>query len=242
MDQWTVLIQDHLPASITWEHSLQNQERLKQHQSAPDTMGAPREGVALLAGVLVCGTCGRRMHVSYRRTHQPYYNCLRHFVEATEPSCPGVQAAVLDICVAHQVLRALGPAAGELSRQARQDVERERARLVQHWQQQVQRARYEMDLAERRYQAVDPANRLVAATLEQRWEEALRQERQLQEAFDRFLQDTPDSIGFRGWWETCVSNRMIPPLVLYCVWSKQHRMGSQSHGTIPRKAYRCAVR
>jgi hypothetical protein len=52
----------------------------------------------------------------------------------------------------------------------------------------------------------------------------------------------PDSIGFRGWWKTCVSNRMIPPRALYCVWSKQHCMGSQSHGTIPRKEYLCAVR
>jgi hypothetical protein len=54
--------------------------------------------------------------------------------------------------------------------------------------------------------------------------------------------ELPDSIGFRGWWKTCVSNRMIPPLALYSVWSKQHRMGSQSHGTIPRKEYLCAVR
>lgn len=140
INQGAVLIQDQLPAYITWEHYLQNQERLKQNQSAPDTMGAPREGVALLAGILVCGLCGRRMHVSYRRIHQPYYNCLRHFVEATEPSCPGVQATVLDTCVAQQVLRALAPAALELGFQARQDVERERARLEQHWQQQVQRA------------------------------------------------------------------------------------------------------
>jgi hypothetical protein len=54
--------------------------------------------------------------------------------------------------------------------------------------------------------------------------------------------NTPDSIGFRGWWKTCVSKRMIPPLALYCVWSKQHCMGSQRHGTIPRKEYLCAVR
>jgi DNA invertase Pin-like site-specific DNA recombinase len=111
MDQWAVLIQQHLPASIPWEQSRTHQERLKQHQSAPDTQGAPRDGVALLAGGFICGTCGRRLPVSYRRTHQPSYNCLRHFVEATEPRCPGVQAAVLDACVAPQVLRALAPAA-----------------------------------------------------------------------------------------------------------------------------------
>lgn len=111
MDQWAVLLQDQLPASITWEHDLQNQAQRKQHQSAPDTMGAPREGVALLAGIFVCGMCGRRMPVSSRRLHQPSYHCLRHFVEATEPRCPGVQATGLDTCVAQQVLRALEPAA-----------------------------------------------------------------------------------------------------------------------------------
>ena len=57
-----------------------------------------------------------------------------------------------------------------------------------------------------------------------------------------FCYSRSDSIGFRGWWKICVSNRMIPPLALYCVWSKQHRMGSQRHGTIPRKEYLCAVR
>jgi len=212
MDQWAVLIQDHLPAYITWEHYLKNQERLKQNQSGPDTRGAPREGVALLAGVLVCGTCGRRLHVSYRRIHQPYYSCLRHFVEATEPTCPGVQASVLDTCVAHQVLEALEPAALELSLQARQDVERERTRLVQHWQQQVQRARYEVDLAERRYQAVDPANRLVAATLEQRWEETLRHERQLQEAYNRFLQATPLPLQAEEWARITAVASDIPAL------------------------------
>ena len=127
------------------------------------------------------------------------YHCLRHFVEATEPTCPGVQAAVLDTCVAQQVLRALEPAALEVSLQARQDVERERTRLGQHWQQQVQRARYEVDLAERRYQAVDPAHRLVAATLEQRWEETLRHARQLQEAYERFLRETPPSLQAEEW-------------------------------------------
>ena len=65
----------------------------------------------------------------------------------------------------------------------------------------------------------------------------------LSEFRDRLLASSAaDSIGFRGWWKTCVSNRMSPPLALYCVWSKQHRMGSQSHGTISRKEYLCAVR
>jgi DNA invertase Pin-like site-specific DNA recombinase len=212
MDQWAVLLQDRLPAYITWEHYLRNQARLTQNQSAPDTMGAPREGVALLAGLVVCGLCGRRMHVSYRRTHQPYYHCPRHYVEATEPRCPGLQATVLDGCVAQQVLRALEPAALELSRQARHEVERERARLDQHWQHQVQRARYDVDLAERRYQAVDPAHRLVAATLEQRWEEALRHARHLQEAYERFLRETPPTLQDEEWARLAAVAADIPAL------------------------------
>ena len=211
-EQWAVLIRDHLPAYITWDHYLRNQERLTQNQSGPDTLGAPRAGVALLAGLVVCGTCGRRLQVSYRRTHQPYYSCVRHLVEATAQTCYGVQAAVLDTCVAHQVLQALEPAAIELSLQARHDVERERARLVQHWQQQGQRARYEVEAAERRYQAVDPANRLVAATLEQRWEEALRHARQLQEAYDRFRQDTPPHVEAEEWARITAVASDIPAL------------------------------
>src|SRR6202035_5560148 len=71
------------------------------------------------------------------------------------------------------------------------DAEKERARLDKHWQQQLKRTRYDVDLAERRYQAVDPANRLVASSLEKRWEESLSSERQLQEDYDRFVRQTP---------------------------------------------------
>ena len=86
---------------------------------------------------------------------------------------------------------ALEPAAVAFSLQAGADLERERQRLEKHWRQRRQRARYEVELAERRYQAVDAGNRLVAATLEKRWEEALGQERQLQEEYDRFVRETP---------------------------------------------------
>ena len=82
----------------------------------------------------------------------------------------------------------------ELSLQARADVERERKQLEKHWRQRRQRARYDVELAERRYQAVDPANRLVAASLERRWEEALEEERKLQEEYDRFVPHTPSQL------------------------------------------------
>jgi hypothetical protein len=100
----------------------------------------------------------------------------------------------VDGLVAQQVLRALEPAAVELSIRAQADVEQERKRLEKHWQQRRQRGRYDTELAERRYQAVDPENRLVAGTLEKRWEELLVQEKQLQEEYDRFLSQAPISV------------------------------------------------
>ena len=78
--------------------------------------------------------------------------------------------------------------------QARESAAGERKRLGKHWQQRLQRARYDVELAERRYQADDPENRLVAATLEKHWEDALCEERQLHEEHDRFLRETPPQL------------------------------------------------
>jgi Recombinase/Recombinase zinc beta ribbon domain len=191
MQRWKVLLKDHLPAYISWEQYIKNRERITQNRNGPGSMGVPRSGVALLPGVLTCGNCGRYMQVSYHTNTIAHYACNRQYVEGTEPRCYGLAAEAIDGLVAEQVLRALEPAAVALSLQARADLERERQRLEKHWRQRQQRARYEVELAERRYQAVDPGNRLVAATLEKRWEEALSQERQLQEEYDRFVRETP---------------------------------------------------
>lgn len=188
-DQWAVLIQNHLPAYITWEQYVANQERLKQNQTRPDTPGAPREGCSLLPGLLVCGRCGWRMQVHYHIKDQPYYRCMHHHLTATEKTCSGITGNIMDELVATQVLRALEPAALELSLKARADLRRDRDRLDKHWKQKLQRARYDVELAERRYLAVDPSNRLVAATLESQWEQALQNERQVKEAYDRHRSD-----------------------------------------------------
>ena len=191
MEQWKVLIKDHLPAYISWDQYLKNREQIKQNQNGSASSGVPRSGAALLPGVLVCGNCGRHMQPSYHGNDTAQYGCNRQYVEGTDPRCYGLAAKPIDDLVTQQVLAALEPAALDLSLKARGDVERERKRLEKHWQQRRQRARYEVELAERRYQAVDPMNRLVAASLEKRWEEALAEERQLQEEFDRFVRETP---------------------------------------------------
>jgi DNA invertase Pin-like site-specific DNA recombinase len=189
MAEWLVLQRDRLPAYIGWERYLANQHRLEQNRYRPGTPGAPRAGVALLTGVLTCGTCGRRMHAGYRTKARPYYECKARKLEGT--SCCGLGAAAVDDLVARQVLRALEPAALELSLRAIENVNRDRDRLRRHWEQRLERASYEAQRAERQYNAVEPENRLVARGLEQRWEEALQKQRALQEEYDRFLKEQP---------------------------------------------------
>jgi DNA invertase Pin-like site-specific DNA recombinase len=191
MAEWKVLIKDRLPAYITWDRYLKNQERLRQNLRGQTTPGTPGKGASLLSGLLVCGTCGHRLAVAYRTRHEPHYTCNSHLMNAHEQTCYGLKSTEIDQLVVQQALRSLEPAALELSMQALDDVEKERARLDKNWQQNLKRARYEIELAERRYRAVDPENRLVAATLEKGWNDALQKERQVQEDYDRFLRESP---------------------------------------------------
>lgn len=191
LDQWKAVLPNRVPAYITWERYERNQERLRQNSSRWETTGAPRQGAALLGGLVMCGNCGIRMQVRYTGTQPGRYDCVRHLRHGHERQCRGLQAAGLDELVVQQLWRALEPAALELSLGAAEDLQRERQRLALHWQQQLERAHYEVQQAERRYRAVDPENRLVARTLEQQWEQALRDERLRQEEYDRFVQQKP---------------------------------------------------
>src|SRR5271166_3910589 len=192
MSEWKALKRDRFPAYITWERYLANQQRLLENRSWPDAPGVPRAGAALLPGLLVCGACGRRMHAGYRTKAKPYYECMRRKLEGSD--CCGLGAAPLDGLVNEQLLRALAPAALELSLQAQQNIHHERERLHHHWQQRLERAAQEAQRAERQYQAVEPENRLVARSLEQRWEAALRTQGALQEEYDRFSQEQPRTL------------------------------------------------
>jgi hypothetical protein len=170
------------------------QQSLHQHRSGPGCKGSPRDGSALLTGLVVCGQCGRCLQASYRTQSRAYYSCVRHLHEGTEQVCFGLKAAAVDDLFTQQVLRALEPAALELSCRALEDVQRDRARLDKHWKQRLERARYEAEDAERRYRAVDPENRLVARSLERRWEETLHAERQVRDDYDRFLREQPPQL------------------------------------------------
>ncbi|MFL6199538.1 MAG: recombinase family protein [Thermoanaerobaculia bacterium] len=188
----SVLLEDRCPAYITPERFWANQQRLAANRARTDAAGAVRQGPSLLGGILRCGRCGRRMMVAYSGpASRLRYSCARAMIEYADPLCQSLAGGVLDALVAAQVLAALEPAALELSLMAADDLEQERARLHRNRRQQVERARYEAERARRQYDAVEPENRLVARELERRWEEALKEQRRLEEDYARFSRDRP---------------------------------------------------
>jgi DNA invertase Pin-like site-specific DNA recombinase len=191
-----VFLKDRFPAYITWEHFEANRERLAANRARAQTAGAVRDGAALLAGVVWCGRCGRRMYVRYsRRKQRPTYVCTWQRSDYGLPLCQSVSAEPVEEWLAGQILAALEPAALAASLTAAGDVEDRRRQQTRLWQQRLERARYEADRAARQYHACEPENRLVARTLERQWEETLGKLGQLEADFERFTHTCPRLLG-----------------------------------------------
>src|SRR6266403_3655444 len=140
--------------------------------------GPAREGLALLQGLLLCGHCGRAVTVRYTGHGgiYPAYLCnWLHREGLATKDCLSFRCDVLDSVIAEEVLNALQPAELELALAALQELETRDQAIMRQWQMRLERAEYEAALAERRYQEVDPSHRLVASTLERRWNDALVQ-------------------------------------------------------------------
>ncbi len=194
-DEIPVLLRERLPAYIAWEQYLANQERLRQNRALRETQGAPKRGSALLQGLVVCGKCGHRLSTHYKACQRPgYYFCKDYWRSDPQRCWARITATTLDDLVVQELLRALEPAALELSLRAIENVELERKRLHDQWDQKRERVQHEVGRAERQYHAVEPENRLVARTLEARWEEALKKQRELEEEYHRFLTKLPATL------------------------------------------------
>lgn len=187
-DQWEVMLKDHHEAYIDWAEFERNQRQLAANaygKTAGDAKSG-RGGRALLAGLLTCGRCGRRLSVSYsgRAPGQPVYRCDRPNQMLGLPRCQSFGGPRVDAAIARELLRAVEPMAIEAALEAeRKTMERqgEQQRIVEL---ELQQARYEASLAERRYAACDPDNRLIAAQLEKSWEAALRRVQECQARLD----------------------------------------------------------
>lgn len=195
MDEWLVLIKDHHPAYISWAQYEQHLAQLKSNRARADECGHARSGVALLSGLLTCGRCGARMTVRYHRGPASHcYVCNREMADYGGELCQQLAGACLDESVTEQVLRALEPAALELSLSAATHIEQDRAELDKLWHQRLERASFESEHAGRHYHLVEPENRLVARQLAQEWENALQAEQQLKEEYKRFSHKQPKQL------------------------------------------------
>lgn len=197
-EQWQVCLPDRVPAYISWEQYERHQIRLKTNRDRHPGGGVHRNGAALLGGLLVCGRCGYRMSVQYGKSpngrRYARYVCGHPAVVRGEAVCASLCTAPLDAMITQLALKAIEPAALEVSLRVSEQIERERQKSEALWQKRLQRARYEAERAERQYHAVEPENRLVARTLERSWEEKLEAERALQEEHRRHREQQPQHL------------------------------------------------
>jgi DNA invertase Pin-like site-specific DNA recombinase len=171
-DDWDVVIRDHHPGYISWETFDANRARLAANRTNAGERPA-REGSALCQGIIACGGCGRAMSTRYQG-QRAYYECAHARADrTTTDACRSVRADVVDAAVTQRLLEALEPAEVALALAAADEVADRRTRSIRAAELTVERARYDADRAERALAAVEPENRLVARTLEARWETKL---------------------------------------------------------------------
>lgn len=183
-EEWEIAIPGVYPAYITYDRYVTNRQILanNRYNFEKKSQGATREGRGLLQGMLICGRCGRRMTPTYGSDYHAYV-CRREQITYGQPQCQSFAMRYLDPAVSETFLEAVQPARLETTLAALAVLERERQTLDRHWQLRLERARYEAQLAQRQYDAVDPDNRLVARELEKRWNDALTIVNQMEQEY-----------------------------------------------------------
>jgi DNA invertase Pin-like site-specific DNA recombinase len=190
-DQWLALIPGAHAGYISWAEYEANQARLAESAQARGQdrrASPPREGPALLQGLVICGRCGDRMTVRYHSRGEvtvPDYNCQRKGISAGTPACASIPGQAIDRAISGLLLETVTPLALEVALTVQGELEARAAEADQLRRADVERARHAAELARRRYLAVDPGNRLVAATLEADWNDTLRQLTAAAEQYER---------------------------------------------------------
>src|SRR5947209_6010874 len=190
-EEWEVMIRGAHAGYIDCEEYEQNQRRLSDNCQAyceDRRKNPPREGPALLQGLLICGLCGKRMTVRYHSRRGrliPDYVCQRAGIEHGEPICQHIPGAAIDEAAENILVEAVSPITLEVSLAVQQELQSRLDTADRLRQQQVERARYAAELSRRRYLRVDPDNRLVADSLEADWNDKLKLLSEAQEVCER---------------------------------------------------------
>jgi DNA invertase Pin-like site-specific DNA recombinase len=173
-EEWEIVVSGVYPAYISEEQYAHNRAQLRanMYNFIHRHPGAPREGTALLQGLVLCGRCGRRMQVQYSK-QGPRYVCRDASVRYAASTCQSFGQRYLDEAVCACFFEAIKPAQLDTLLAALETLEQERLAREAGWQLRLERARYSVRLAQRQYDAVDPDNRLVVRELEKRWNTAL---------------------------------------------------------------------
>jgi DNA invertase Pin-like site-specific DNA recombinase len=190
-EEWIALFPDTHPGYITWEQFEANLARLRDNAQAHGCerrASPPREGPALLQGLVVCGVCGRRMTVRYhtRKGRQwPEYVCQSEGIETATAKCQSIPGSGIDEAIGLLLVETVTPVTLEVALQVQAELEARADEADALRRQRVERARHEADLARRRFMEADPANRLVVDVLEAEWNEKLRALHDAQEELEQ---------------------------------------------------------
>jgi hypothetical protein len=184
-NDWEVLIPEHHEGYISWTEFERNQQLIADNANSKGLMarGAVRRGDALLAGLLRCGHCGRRLHVSYSGTEGfcVRYNCRGAHINHGTERCISFGGLRVDAAVAAESLQFLAPLGLQAALRAIETREANAGETRRQAELALAQAHYEAELAHRQYDAVDPNYRLVAAELERRWNDRLVEVHRLEE-------------------------------------------------------------
>jgi DNA invertase Pin-like site-specific DNA recombinase len=197
IEEWRIIVKGRYPAYVDWLTYEMIRSVIRDNRAEymrNKTRGAPRDGDLLLHGITWCARCGHKMYVRYKGGGQYVCNHLRS--NEGLPACQYIRAAHVDAAVADAFLTALAPAELDALSRARRAQQQVDTALRTSAERQLERKRYAAALAERQFNRVDPDNRLVAAELERRWEEALSEARAAEEALVQ--QSSPQAIGQMG--------------------------------------------
>jgi len=186
--EWPILIRDHHESYICWDEYQTTNLRViagKANMKGAMVRGSVKRGPSLLAGLLRCGHCGRKLHVCYSQSHTPRYGCRGALINHGESACISLGSFRLEKVISETVLSILSPLGMEAAAEAMRRMKDKEAEASKHTELALQQGRYEADRARRQYDLADPANRLVASELELRWNERLEAVQALEEELAR---------------------------------------------------------
>jgi DNA invertase Pin-like site-specific DNA recombinase len=183
-EEWLALLPDRHEGYLGWEQFQEIQQMIADNSNWPkgESRGAVKGGAALLAGILRCRRCGRKLTVHYtgREQNVMRYNCRRGALDNGERRCINFGGAWVDQAIGHEIMRVLRPAVVEAALEAARNHTQEQDQVLSALQLELQAARYAAERAEKQYDAIEPQNRLVADELERRWNSALQRVAELE--------------------------------------------------------------